>query len=432
MPQQGLDPLQEGLPGAVVEVVGALREVYSAGPFERLRQVEQAIVAARADRPDLVTVSVATSSRMLGPRRTDAGRTALPRWESVRAFLVVHGVDPEPFAPRWASAREAWTADQGAAPVPDEAGDAPGAPEAGAERAPAPAVGRPAPPAQVPDGPARPAEDPVRPIDGSPRPDDDGVRPADGPVQPDGDGVRPADGPARPADDPVRPGDGAAPDVEVGAGPGEPPAPDADAPQDPAVPPPAPAPAPPAPGPPEPRRLRRSVLLALLGGAVVLFGLGTVLGTVLGRTDPTASLPDTSAPGLSCADTPATARVAIRAVVAADGGPDLPAAARVDIAVTRAPDPGHTYWLVLSRPAGTLGAAAPVRADPGPAAVPVDLGATGTGPRDLLVAEADTAAAGWLAASTAHAADPAWSGARTTLPPGAVAVSGTCRVTPVR
>ncbi|MFR9801964.1 hypothetical protein ACL02T_06620 [Pseudonocardia sp. RS010] len=110
MPQKGLDPLQEDLPEPVRAVVTALRALYTDGPFDRLRQVEEAIVRARTEHPGLVTVSSATCSRMLGPRRTSDGRTALPRWPSVRAFLVVHGVDPDPFEGRWAAAREAWAA----------------------------------------------------------------------------------------------------------------------------------------------------------------------------------------------------------------------------------------------------------------------------------------------------------------------------------
>ncbi|GAA4690616.1 hypothetical protein GCM10023215_29130 [Pseudonocardia yuanmonensis] len=110
MPQKGLDPLQEDLPEPVRAVVTALRGIYTDGPFDRLRQVEEAIVRARAGHPGLVTVSSATCSRMLGPRRTPEGRSALPRWPSVKAFLVVHGVDPEPFEDRWTAAREAWAA----------------------------------------------------------------------------------------------------------------------------------------------------------------------------------------------------------------------------------------------------------------------------------------------------------------------------------
>ncbi|MCE3552334.1 hypothetical protein LWC33_12795 [Pseudonocardia sp. RS11V-5] len=114
MPQKGLDPLQEDLPEPVREVVTVLRAIYTDGPFDRLRLVEEAIVRARTDRPDLVTVSSATCSRMLGPRRSPDGRSALPRWPSVRAFLVVHGEDPEPFETRWTSARDAWTAGEDA------------------------------------------------------------------------------------------------------------------------------------------------------------------------------------------------------------------------------------------------------------------------------------------------------------------------------
>jgi hypothetical protein len=110
MPQKGLDPLQEDLPQPVRDVVTALRAIYTDGPFDRLRRVEEAIVRARADHPGLVTVSSATCSRMLGPRRTPDGRSALPRWPSVQAFLVVHGEDPEPFETRWTAAREAWAA----------------------------------------------------------------------------------------------------------------------------------------------------------------------------------------------------------------------------------------------------------------------------------------------------------------------------------
>ncbi|MEN3303631.1 hypothetical protein [Pseudonocardia sp.] len=110
MPQKGLDPLQEGLPAVVVELVTELREIYTDGPYERLKQVEDAIVAVRTGRPELVTVSSATCSRMLSPRRTSGGRTALPRWPSVLAFLVVHGWDPAPYEERWQAARAAWVA----------------------------------------------------------------------------------------------------------------------------------------------------------------------------------------------------------------------------------------------------------------------------------------------------------------------------------
>jgi len=108
MPRKGLDPLQEGLPKAVHDVVTDLRTVYTDGRFERLRAVEDAIVAARTAGVDVVTVSSATCSRLLSPRRTAEGRTALPRWPSVRAFLMVHDVDPAPFETRWAEARAAW------------------------------------------------------------------------------------------------------------------------------------------------------------------------------------------------------------------------------------------------------------------------------------------------------------------------------------
>jgi hypothetical protein len=118
VPQKGLDPLQEGLPEAVRAVVADLRTVYTEGPFERLRAVEDAIVDMRTApqagtaASDLVTVSSATSSRLLSPRRgpdgRPDGRTALPRWPSVRSFLVVHGVDPDPYEERWAAARTAW------------------------------------------------------------------------------------------------------------------------------------------------------------------------------------------------------------------------------------------------------------------------------------------------------------------------------------
>ncbi|MFC5951947.1 hypothetical protein ACFQH9_27155 [Pseudonocardia lutea] len=121
MPQKGLDPVQEDLPEPVRAVVTALREIYTEGPFDRLRQVEEAIVRARADHPGLVTVSSATCSRMLGPRRTSEGRSTLPRWPSVKAFLVVHGRDPEPFEARWTAAREAWAAGED----PEDPADAP-------------------------------------------------------------------------------------------------------------------------------------------------------------------------------------------------------------------------------------------------------------------------------------------------------------------
>ncbi|MCW0212684.1 MAG: hypothetical protein OJJ54_04950 [Pseudonocardia sp.] len=113
MPRKGLDPVREGLPAAVAEIVGELREIYTDGPYQRLRQVEDAIVAVRAGRPELVTVSSATCSRMLSPRRTSGGaRTALPRWPSVVSFLVVHGRDPAPYEQRWEAARVAWAADE--------------------------------------------------------------------------------------------------------------------------------------------------------------------------------------------------------------------------------------------------------------------------------------------------------------------------------
>ncbi|GAA4545524.1 hypothetical protein [Pseudonocardia xishanensis] len=134
MPRKGLDPLQTGLPSAVHDVVSDLRTVYTDGRFERLRAVEDAIVSARTSGVDLVTVSSATCSRMLSPRRTAEGRTALPRWPSVRAFLMVHGVDPAPFEPRWADARTAWVALSGEPELvpepehPDEHPDEPSPP----------------------------------------------------------------------------------------------------------------------------------------------------------------------------------------------------------------------------------------------------------------------------------------------------------------
>lgn len=117
MPKKGLDPVQEGLPPAVQDVVADLRTIYTDGPYDRLRAVEAAIDLARTQGADLVTVSSATSSRMLSPRRTEEGRTALPRWPSVRSFLAVHHVDAGPFEARWARAREEWAAADGA-PVP--------------------------------------------------------------------------------------------------------------------------------------------------------------------------------------------------------------------------------------------------------------------------------------------------------------------------
>jgi hypothetical protein len=124
VPQKGLDPLQEGLPEAVRAVVADLRTVYTEGPFARLRAVEDAIVDMRTAGtagPDLVTVSSATTSRLLSPRRgpdgQPDGRTALPRWPSVRSFLVVHGVDPGPYEERWAAARTAWAELSDAPPV---------------------------------------------------------------------------------------------------------------------------------------------------------------------------------------------------------------------------------------------------------------------------------------------------------------------------
>ncbi|MEU7813140.1 hypothetical protein [Pseudonocardia sp. NPDC049154] len=127
MPQKGLDPLQDDLPEPVREVVTDLRRIYTDGPFDRLRQVEEAIVRARADRSGLVTVSSATCSRMLGPRRTPDGRSALPRWPSVTAFLVVHGVDPVPYEARWTAARDAWAAGE----EPEETADPAAGPEDG-------------------------------------------------------------------------------------------------------------------------------------------------------------------------------------------------------------------------------------------------------------------------------------------------------------
>ncbi|GAA2850777.1 hypothetical protein GCM10010472_04830 [Pseudonocardia halophobica] len=136
MPQKGLDPLQEDLPGPVREVVTDLRTIYTDGPFDRLRQVEEAIVRSRADTPGLVTVSSATCSRMLGPRRSSDGRSALPRWPSVKAFLVVHGVDPEPYEARWTAARDAWAAGE----EPEESADRAADPaDGGAAGTPAPA-----------------------------------------------------------------------------------------------------------------------------------------------------------------------------------------------------------------------------------------------------------------------------------------------------
>ncbi|WP_093088412.1 hypothetical protein [Pseudonocardia oroxyli] len=141
VPQKGLDPLQEGLPAALRAVVTDLRTVYTEGPFARLRSVEDAIVDARTRGADLVTVSSATCSRMLSPRRGPDGRTALPRWPSVRAFLVVHGVDPDPYEVRWAEARTAWAAlpdPQADDPEPgdeDEPADAPSPPPRRGRRA---------------------------------------------------------------------------------------------------------------------------------------------------------------------------------------------------------------------------------------------------------------------------------------------------------
>lgn len=136
MPQKGLDPLQEDLPEPVREVVTDLRTIYTDGPFDRLRQVEEAIVRARAGRPGLVTVSSATCSRMLGPRRTPDGRSALPRWPSVKAFLVVHGEDPEPYEARWTAARDAWASGED----PEETADPGRPPDDGADGTPARAV----------------------------------------------------------------------------------------------------------------------------------------------------------------------------------------------------------------------------------------------------------------------------------------------------
>lgn len=139
MPQKGLDPLQGGLPAPVHAVVTDLRTVYTEGPFARLKSVEDAIVDARTEGADLVTVSSATCSRLLSPRRGPDGRTALPRWPSVRAFLVVHGQDPAPYEARWAEARTAWA----------EPGDEPDDP-ADEEAPPVAAVPRPGRVAAVP------------------------------------------------------------------------------------------------------------------------------------------------------------------------------------------------------------------------------------------------------------------------------------------
>jgi hypothetical protein len=90
--------------------VRELREIYEGGPFSSFKQVED----GRRRLPDArryATLSPATCSRILSPkvgRASGSGRTPLPAWPSVEAFLAAHGRDPDTYRMRWETARTQW------------------------------------------------------------------------------------------------------------------------------------------------------------------------------------------------------------------------------------------------------------------------------------------------------------------------------------
>src|SRR5438270_4102822 len=93
---KGFDALETDLPPELDHLVRELREIYESGPFSSFKQVEEGrrkLLDARR----YATLSPATCSRILSPkvgRTSGSGRTPLPAWPSVEAFLAAHGRDP--------------------------------------------------------------------------------------------------------------------------------------------------------------------------------------------------------------------------------------------------------------------------------------------------------------------------------------------------
>jgi hypothetical protein len=107
---KGLDSLEADLPPELDHIVRELREIYEGGPFSSFKQVED----GRRKLPDsrrYATLSPATCSRILSPkvgRTNGSGRTPLPAWPSVEAFLAAHGSYPDAYRTRWETARARW------------------------------------------------------------------------------------------------------------------------------------------------------------------------------------------------------------------------------------------------------------------------------------------------------------------------------------
>ena len=382
MPQKGLDPLQEGLPAAVVELVAELREIYTDGPYERLKQVEDAIVAVRTGRPELVTVSSATCSRMLSPRRTSGGgRTALPRWPSVLAFLVVHGHDPAPYEERWQAARAAWVAQDGprtdGVPADPAAGDDPEPPEL-----------------PEPPEPAGAAPDPGSGTQPSP-----GAGPAPGVDEP-----RPAPAPAAPACAGRRrpllvAGAAVAALALVGVG----------------------------------ILIGRALPPRAAGPAFALNAEPVDATSVASAAPVPAGVADT--PGVHCVVPDGDPAVEFVRVAAVDGQPGVGTDVRVDLLVVREPQPGNTYWLMLLLPpadGSPYVAEAPVPATFGPTSVVLRSASPIGSAWSLFVAEAAPDADRVLQENHRHEADATGDPLRAEMPAGTRTVSGTCRVARTR
>jgi hypothetical protein len=381
MPQKGLDPLQEGLPAAVVEVVAELREIYNDGPYERLKQVEDAIVAVRTGRPELVTVSSATCSRMLSPRRTSGGgRTALPRWPSVLAFLVVHGHDPAPYEERWQAARAAWVAQDGPRtdelPADPAAGDDP-------ERLEPPGSPEPAGAAPDPGSGTQPAP---------------GAGPAPGVDEP-----RPAPAPAAPASSRRRrpllvAGAGVAALALVGVG----------------------------------ILIGRALPPRAADPAFALDAEPLHATSVASAVPVPAGSAGTQ--GVHCVVPDGDPGVHFVRVAAVDGLTDVGADVRVDLLVAREPEPGNTYWLMVLPPAGRgpYVAETPVPTTLGPTSIVLRSASPIGAARNLFVAEATPDADRVLQENHRHEADASWDPLRAEMPAGTRTVSGTCQVARTR
>jgi hypothetical protein len=123
---KGLDALEADLPPELDHIVRELREIYEGGPFSSFKQIEDGRRKLH-DARRYATLSPATCSRILSPkvgRTNGSGRTPLPAWPSVEAFLAAHGSDPDAYRTRWETARAQWiTPDDSKAsgPLIDEA-----------------------------------------------------------------------------------------------------------------------------------------------------------------------------------------------------------------------------------------------------------------------------------------------------------------------